>query len=209
MTMHHDPQAGDLGFATIAGHVGGWVSLGQMMLHDSCRFTHVFQVVFPVGDPDWPDGLIQEAMPDGMRIRPLAPRLVPGYAYRDLNLIDAQRAMVPAVARTFMPPLAGTTARTPDVWQTRGPGYSFASYLALALAQYRITRALTPDQAVKRYIDRSGRFICSQHVDEFQHRLGNRIFDDGRWRGDATPGDLWYVRDPQIIEPAPAAVDGA
>lgn len=201
--LERGPRAGDLGFATIAGHVGGWVSFGQMMLHDSCRFSHVFVVVYPVGSSEYPDGLIQEAMPGGMRVCPLAPRLVPGYAYRNLGLSPEQRAMVPAVARTFMPTLGGVYGR--EV----GPGYSFLSYLVLAMAQYRITRALTPDRRVKRYIDRSGRFICSQHADEFNHRLGDRLFTDDRWRGDVTPGDLWYVRDPQIIEPAPASVDGA
>ena len=207
--MRVSPQPGDAGFSTIAGHVGGWVSAGQALLHDACRFTHVFQVLASIGDPDWPDGLIQEAMPGGMRVRPLADRIRPGFAYRGLGLNSGQRALVMATARGFMPGLAASTAATPGVWDLRGPGYSFTSYAVLGMAQYRITRALTPDQAVKGYIDRSGRFICSQHVDEFQHRLGNRLFTDGRWRGDATPGDLWYVRDPNIIEPAPPSVDGA
>lgn len=201
--LQRGPRAGDLGFATIAGHVGGWVNFGQAMLHDACRFTHVFQVVKPVGDPDYPDGLIQEAMPGGMRVRSLADRLRPGYAYASTGLTSAQRSMVDAVARSFMPTLGGVSG------VERGPGYSFLSYVVLAIAQYRITRALTPDEAVKRYIDKSGRFICSQHVDEFQHRLGRRLFTDDRWRGDVTPGDLWYATDPRIIEPAPASVDGA
>lgn len=197
------PQAGDLGFATIAGHVGGWVNFGQAMLRDAARFTHVFVVVYPVGSQWYPDGLIQEAMPKGMRVRPLADRLVPGYAFRDLGLSDAQRAMAPAVARTFMPELGGVDG------SAVGPGYSWFSYLELAMQQYTIGRALMPDGHLRAYIDRSGRFICSQHADEFYHRLGRRLFTDGRWRGDVTPGDMWYVDDPQIIQPAPSAVDGA
>lgn len=199
--MSVSPQAGDLGFTTIAGRVGGLIEVGQALLHDACRFTHVYVVVYPVGSPEYPDGLIQEAMPGGMRVRPLADRVGGGYAYARTPLSDAQRAMVPAVARSFMPDLGGVDG------DARGPGYSFGTYVVLALAQYRVTRWSTP--GLRRQIDRRGRLICSQHADEFEHRIGWRIFNDGRWRGDVTPGDLWYATDPRVIKPAPPAVDGA
>jgi hypothetical protein len=195
------PQAGDLGFATIAGHVGGWVNILQALLNDACRFTHVFEVVYPIGDKYYPDGLVQEAMPGGMRVRPLADRLTPGYAFATLDLTDAQRAMVPAVARSFMPSLGGVDG------DERGPGYSWGTYLVLALAQYRITRWLTP--GLQRMVDNRKRWICSQHADEFAIRLGLRLFTDLRWRGDVTPGDVYFRTDPRVIMPAPASVDGA
>jgi hypothetical protein len=198
--MTIDPQPGDLGFATIAGYVGGRVNFGQAMLHDACRFSHVFVVVYPVGSPEYPDGLIQEAMPGGMRVRPLADRLLPGYAYADPGLTPAQRAMVPAVARSFMPELGGVGG------DARGPGYSWGTYFALALAQYRVTRWLTP--GLEHIIDNRGRFICSQHADEFELRLGRHMFE-GHWRGDVTPGDLYFSTDPRVIQPTPPSVDGA
>lgn len=190
------PQAGDLGFATIAGGVGGAINVGQAILRDACRFSHVFVVVREVGDENWPDGLIVEAMPEGARVRPLADRLVPGYAYRYMPLTAEQRAMVPAVARSF------TSAR-----DGKGVPYSFGTYAVLALAQYRVTRWSVP--RLEHLIDDRGHLICSQLADELHHRIGHYLFSDGRWRGDVTPGDLWYVGDPQIIEPAPPAVDGA
>lgn len=194
MTM--SPQPGDAGFSTIAGQTGGLIALGQAALHDGCRFSHVFWVVNAMGDRMFPEGRIVEAMPSGARFRPLWDRLVPGYAYRSMPLSDEQRAMVPAIAAGFVNARSG-----------RGVAYSFFTYLALALAQYPFTRWSTP--GLDRAIDDHGHLICSQLVDEGLRRVGHHVFADGRWRGDVTPGDLWYVGDPQIIEPAPAAVDGA
>jgi hypothetical protein len=191
-----NPQPGDLGFTTIAGMVGGWVNIGQAIVHDACRFDHVFSVVHAVGHPNFPGGLIVEAMPSGARFRPLADRLGPGYAYARVELTDVQRAMVPAIAQGFV-----------DVRHGKGIGYSFGTYLAIALAQYRVTRGLTP--GLQRIIDNQGRLICSQLVDELLLRIGYHVFDDGRWRGDVTPGDVFYRFDPRVIQPAPAAVDGA
>jgi len=199
MTMGVGPQAGAMGFYTIAGHVGGAINIGQALLNDSCRFSHVFIVVYPIDHPDYPDGLIQEAMPGGMRVRPLTDRLGPGYAYAEFPREVSQDA-VRKVAQSFMPTLGGVSGR--EV----GPGYSFFSYPVLGLAQYRVTRWLTP--GLEKLIDRSGDWICSQHADEFWHRLGYQAFDDGRWRGDVTPGDLYYSTDSRVIRPAPRSVNG-
>ena len=195
------PQPGDLGFAVMPGRVGAGVNLGMALLRDSCRFGHVFQVVYPIGHEIYTDGLIQEAMPGGMRVRPLADRLKPGYAYASIGLTPAQREMVPTIARTFMPSLGGVGG------DERGPGYSFGTYLALALAQNPFTRWITP--SLERIIDNRGRWVCSQHVDEFAIRLGVHLFRDLRWRGDVTPGDVYYATDPRVIKPAPPSVDGA
>lgn len=191
-----NPQPGDLGFATIAGMVGGGINLGQAALNDACRFTHVFPIVNAIGDEAYPDGRIVEAMPSGARFRPLADRLVPGFAYAAVPLTDEQRRMVPAIAEGFVAARGG-----------RGVPYSFATYLALALAQYRITRWVTP--GLEHVIDDHGHLICSQLSDELLLRVGYHCFTDGRWRGDVTTGDLFYRFDPRVIEPAPAAVDGA
>jgi hypothetical protein len=192
--MTVNPRPGDLGFVTIAGLVGGGINIGQALLHDACRFSHVFVVVYPVGDDIYPDGLIVEAMPEGARFQPLADRLGPGWAYADTGLTDDQRAMVPAIARSFVEARGG-----------KGVPYSFATYLALALAQYGLTRALAP--GLEKIIDNRGHLICSQLSDELLTRCGMTVFT-GRWRGDVTPGDLYYRFDPRVIQPEPPAISG-
>lgn len=191
-----NPQPGDLGFTTIGGFIGGPINIGMALVRDACRFDHVFVVVHAVGTPDFPDGLIIEAMPSGARLRTLADRLGPGFAYAPIPLTDEQRAMVPATARGFMAANNG-----------RGVGYSFGSYLAIGLAQWPLTRWATP--GLEHIIDNRGRLICSQLADEFHLRLGFHEFDDQRWRGDVTPGDQFYRFDPRVIQPAPPSVDGA
>ena len=194
--VNPNPQPGDAGFTTIAGLVGGAVNIGQAALHDACRFDHVFGVVYPIDHPEHPDGLVVEAMPSGARFRPLRDRLVPGFAYASVPLTDRQREMIPAIARGFVAARGG-----------RGVPYSFVTYLELALAQYEITRWATP--GLRKLIDDHGHLICSQLVDEMWRRVGFQAFDDGRWRGDVTPGDIYYQFDPRVIQPAPPAVDGA
>lgn len=194
--VNMNPQPGDLGFTTIGGIVGDWINIGMALVHDACRFDHVFAVVHPVGHPDYPDGLIVEAMPSGARFRTLADRLGPGFAYATIDLTDEQRAMVPAIAQGFVLARGG-----------RGIGYSFGTYLAIGLAQHAVTRWATP--GLEHLIDDKGRLICSQLCDELLLRVGFHCFDDGRWRGDATPGDLFYRFDPRVIQPAPPSVDGA
>lgn len=194
--VNANPQPGDLGFTTIAGMVGGWVNFGQAALNDACRFDHVFAVAHAVGDPEYPGGLIVEAMPNGARVRPLADRLGPGYAYATVPLTDEQRRMVPAIAQGFVAARAG-----------RGVPYSFGTYLELALAQYRVTRWTTP--GLRKLIDDKGHLICSQLADELLRRVGFHVFDDGRWRGDVTPGDLFYRFDPRVIQSAPSTAAGA
>lgn len=178
---------GDLGFATIAGHVGGWVNWAQAIIRDACVFTHVFAVVHPLGHPQHPDGLIVEAMPSGARFAPLRPRTGPGYAYARMELSDEQRAMVPAIAMGF------TAARN-----GRGVPYSFADYLWLAFKHWHI-----PAPHLRQLIKNRGHMICSQLGDELHRRLGNQIFTDGRWAQDVTPGALYYATDPRVIKPPP------
>jgi hypothetical protein len=129
-------------------------------------------------------------------MRPLADRLGPGFAYATVDLSDAQRAMVPAVAMSFTAVRGG-----------RGVPYSFLTYGELSLAQYEITRWATP--GLRKLIEHQGHLICSQLCDELLRRIGFQCFDDGRWRLDVTPGDLYYRFDPRVIQPAPASVDGA
>lgn len=191
--MTISPAPGDAGFSTIPGMPGKVPMWGQVLLRDACRFDHAFWVVNAVGDPDYPDGRIVQAMPCGAEYQPLAPRLTPGFAYAHIELSDDQRRMVPAIAEGFVQARGG-----------RGIGYGWLSYPALAAINYKM-----PIPHLKAYIGNSGRLICSQLVDEGLRRVGYHVFNDGRWYLDVTPGDLYYALDPRVIEPAPAAVDGA
>jgi len=88
-----------------------------------------------------------------------------------LPLTEAQRAKVPAVAD-----------------QLEGTPYGFLDLLSVGLLQYHIR--LSPLRTI---VARQDRAICSQLVDEFLQRLGFSIYDDGRWPGDVTPGDLLWT----------------
>ena len=63
--------------------------------------------------------------------------------------------------------------------------YSWADYGALALHTLRI-----PAPGLKAYIAAGGHQICSQYTDAAYAANGVRLFDDGRWPGYCTPGDL-------------------
>jgi hypothetical protein len=188
-----NPQPGDAGFSTIPGMPGKVPYWGMALLRDACRFDHAFWVVNPLDDPEHPDGRIVQAMPRGAEYQPLRRRIAPGFAYAHIELTEAQRVMVPAIAEGFVQARGG-----------RGVGYSWMSYPALAAID-----ADLPIPRLKAYIGNSNRLICSQLVDEGLRRVGYHVFTDGRWRLDVTPGDLYYALDPRVVVPAPPAVDGA
>jgi hypothetical protein len=178
-----DPQAGDIGFSKIGGRLGWWVNLGQSLLGDASPFDHVWMVVAPIGDPDFAEGLIVEAMPHGARMRSLSDRLGEGHAYARVPLTDRQRAMAYATALTFTTPRNG-----------HGVPYSFGSYLALALIHW----GFTPKWLLARIAARKS-LICSQLTDEFLRRIGYQLFNDGGWPGDVSPGDVFTRTDPRIV----------
>jgi hypothetical protein len=88
-----------------------------------------------------------------------------------LPLSDEQREAVPQVAA-----------------ELQGTPYGFLDLLSVGALQYHIR--LSPLRAI---VARENRAICSQLVDEFLKRLGFAIYDDGRWPGDVTPGDLLWT----------------
>lgn len=158
-----DLMPGDIGFAMIPGRVGAWVSIGQALLRDSCRWTHAFLVI--------DRGQAVEAMPAGARIVPLEPRTGEHFAYLRLPLTEIQREAVATVGRSL-----------------EGTPYSFADYLALAALEWR----LPGHRLLRGYVADSGHMICSQLVDHALCRGGYHLFDDGRWSQDVTPGALFW-----------------
>jgi hypothetical protein len=66
-----------------------------------------------------------------------------------------------------------------------GTPYSFLDYGLLALHRFHI-----PAPHLQGFIKNGGHLICSQLADRAAELGGWHIFDDGRWNGDVTPGDL-------------------
>jgi hypothetical protein len=157
------PQAGDIGFGIIGGGVGGFVALGQLMLGDSCRYTHTFVVT--------PGDTVIEAMPRSARKALLDGRDVPGqYRYARLPLTGVQRWDFIDAAAVYV-----------------GVGYGFSTYMYLAGKQWGL-----PNRLMRRYVSTNKRMICSQLIDQALTDAGYQLFDDGRIPQDVTPGDLFY-----------------
>lgn len=167
-------KPGDLGFTRITGFTGWWVNLGQAITGDANRFTHVFVVM--------DDDTVIEAMPNGARFAPLDREYKTDVLYARLPLTDAQRQQVVVEARRLMA-------------RPGGIKYSFTDYLALALKHWGINARL-----LRKYIQKSGRMICSQLADYLISHAGFKLFDDGRLSQDVTPGDLVYATDPRLNE---------
>src|SRR5688500_13065045 len=113
------------------------------------------------------DGKIMEAMPGGARMTELV-RYKPG----DVFWLRCPEQYGEAVA--------------PAAISFHGVPYSFADYGALALHRFRI-----PTPRLRGFIARRKSLICSQLCDAAALLGCWHIFDDGRWSGYVTPGDLY------------------
>ena len=94
-----------------------------------------------------------------------------GLCCNAIDQADSVRAAVAASARGFT-----------------GVPYSVADYFALAAARLHI-----PYPHLKRYVRDSKSMICSQLADASAAEGGWHLFEDGRWHGDVTPGDLYRL----------------
>lgn len=112
-------------------------------------------------------GQIIEAEPGGARLAPLAQ-----YADRPVVWLRCPPQYGDAVA---------DAAR-----ELFGTPYSFLDYQALAMHRFHI-----PVPGLRRFIANSGHMICSQLCDHAAMTGGWHIFDDGRWEGYVTPGDIY------------------
>ena len=177
-------KPGDLGFTRITGFTGWWVNLGQALIGDASRFTHVFIVM--------DDDTVLEAMPGGARFAPLDREYKTDVMYARLPLSDEQRQLVVETARKLMA-------------RPGGVRYSFFDYLYLALNHWGV-----PTPMLKRAIQKFGHQICSQLADYVlnggfdsnwkPNPKGFRIFKDNRLPMDVTPGDLEKATDPRLNE---------
>jgi hypothetical protein len=122
-----------------------------------------FQHAFmPVGD-----GKIMEAMPGGARMAELI-----RYKPEKILWLRCPEQYGEAVAQAAI--------------SFHGVSYGFEDYGALALHRFHV-----PTPHLKRFIARRKSMICSQLVDAAAQIGGWHIFDDGRWSGYVTPGDLY------------------
>lgn len=166
MTSNYSCQIGDIGLVQISGNVGKAISIGQWLDGDGYEiWSHAFIVVDVTPEAVY----IVQAEPGGATYVELD--------YADIwwcegishNLTEDQRTAIAADACHYI-----------------GVGYSFADYFALAAHRLRI-----PAPGLKRFVETSKHMICSQLVDQAYHDGGVDIFEDGRWPGDVTPGDLY------------------
>lgn len=165
----YTPRPGDIGLTRIGGLTGVLVGLGQFIIRDASRYTHVFVVL--------DNNEIIEAMPGGAIIQPLdkyagttkygSPKAV----YLDIKLTNEQRYRIVEEARKL-----------------KGVPYSFLDYGALALERFGIKW-----KWLENYVASTKHMICSQLADEACKRAGVSLFEDGRLPQKVTPGDLTYV----------------
>lgn len=160
------PQAGSIGLTQIEGRVGAGIRIAQGLAGSGwSEFEHAFIV--------GSDGAIVEAEPGGSRIGTLA-------EYQDGRPLAF--IAPPSIA------VGDNVARFAAEHLLKVP-YSAADYLAIAMIRRHIPGART----VKAYVGDSGHMICSQLCDYAAACCGWKLFDDGRWFGDVTPGDLWEI----------------
>lgn len=164
------PRPGDIGLTSISGHVGRLIRLGQWLNGTGfSTYEHAFVVVSELGGyPPHVLGLI-EAEPGGARCA-----LLSEYDDRDvvyLRCPDEHRNSVEDAAIGLL-----------------GTPYSFADYASLALRRLHV-----PAPHLRAFIRSSGHMICSQLADRAASLGGWHLFDDGRWPGDVTPGDLYQL----------------
>jgi hypothetical protein len=163
----YQPQPGDIGLTVITGW-GRFIRLGQWLNGDGfADYEHAFVVSeYRQGLPKTP--WIVEAMPGGAQhVKNWHPADRTVY----LRCPERYRAAVAASARGFV-----------------GVPYSVADYFALAAHRLHI-----PAPHLKRFVRSSGHMICSQLADTAAAEGGWHLFEDGRWPGDVTPGDLYRL----------------
>jgi uncharacterized protein YycO len=165
MTTPDSPPVGLIGLTSISGEVGRLIRFGQWLNGDG--FTQWEHAFISVGG-----GLIVEAEPGGARVANVS-------EYSDIHWCHGLASL-------------GTAAQLEDteVYAKHfvGVPYSFADYFALAARRLRI-----PAPELQRFISTSKHMICSQLVDACYTQAGIKLFKDGRWAGDVTPGDLYQL----------------
>jgi hypothetical protein len=158
----YSPRPGDIGITKISGWGGKAIRLAQALNGDGfADYEHAYVVT--ESGRKFRDEMIVEAMPGGARhIENWHPDT------RWLICPDEYRQAVAQCAMGYV-----------------GVPYSVADYGAIALHRFHV-----PTPHLRRYIETSKHMICSQLADAAADNGGWHLFNDHRWPGDVTPGDL-------------------
>jgi uncharacterized protein YycO len=165
MTTPSSPPIGLIGLTSISGDVGRLIRFGQWLNGDG--FTTWEHAFISIGG-----GLIVEAEPGGARVAHASEYSTVHWCHGLASLANSiQLENTEVYAKHYV-----------------GVPYSFADYLALSAHRLHI-----PAPDLQRYISTSRHMICSQLVDACYAQSGIKLFKDGRWAGDVTPGDLYQL----------------
>jgi cell wall-associated NlpC family hydrolase len=181
MTAQIDPDLffprGAMFLTQIEGWTGRWVGAAQAFVRGGSYWTHAGICLG--------DGLLLEGQPGGAVVTD-ARRLLDGRPL--LVSDDPMRRWLEANPEAYGPQTEILKrAQVADVAMTLvGTPYSYLDYLALTAVEARFPGA----GALRRYVESSGHLICSALVDRVYSRSGIELFDDERYAGDVTPGDL-------------------
>lgn len=159
-------QPGDFGLTFISqGMAGKLVQIGQWLNGNGfLTYDHAFVYIG--------HGNIVEADPSGIKIAP-ASRYANNVYWSTgiINPTDSQRSLIVSSAIGYV-----------------GTPYSFIDYFAIAAHRLHL---FVP--GLKAYIASTKHMICSQLVDQSYDDAGFHLFNDGRWPGYVTPGDLYEL----------------
>lgn len=187
-----DFKPGAFGLSVISGRIGDAVAWGQKHLAgDDGPFTHAWMIL--------DNNEVIEAEPGGARIRPIGE-----YLDHDEILVCDQPVQTKLAELKAIHQETGVTEELTDATAfydyleglireqfvsvarefDKAP-YGYLQYLAIGLA----ARGIRP--AWLRKLIGNKRVICSQLVDRVAQVIGVEFFDDKRWEGEVTPGDLY------------------
>jgi hypothetical protein len=161
-------RAGDLVLIQEPSRVGQLIRFGQWLNGDGFHdFEHV--AVY-----DGKGGVYEETPRDGAEHNPFHPEKARKLFWStDIILLnDTQRAGIINSCQKYC------DAHT---------GYSFADYAAIAARRFHI-----PVPHLRAYIKSTGHMICSQFADQVLYENKYNLFNDGRFQGDVSPGDIYH-----------------
>jgi hypothetical protein len=190
------PLPGSFGLSRISGLLGWLIWLGQIWSGDGSRWTHAWLVL--------DNGDIIEGQPGGARIE----RLLDRYGHREIAFTDKPvRDAVNAWSTAQRESGAVITQREllqyEDSLRARvvatGREYEHTKYGYLNYPYIGLKRIGITSEWLRRRIDSQKTLICSQLIDAAFMGVDIHLFDDGRWSGEVTPGDLDRYADNSLV----------
>lgn len=162
------PQPGDFRIVPVVGWAGIFIEIGQHFNGE------------PWSKHDHAEVYVGDVAGDG--------RIWTASSYSDNNGLRPYEPIEGEIWSTGIIPLTDEERDGIVKWciLNQHCGYSSLDYFELILHHFGLK-----DPALQRAIMSSKRMICSQFVDRAYNEGGDKhLFNDGRWDGDVTPGDL-------------------